>query len=52
MKIVGLFLLSSITFCSGFNVFQDFVDYYTKTYVSDEEYREREIIFNKNKEIV
>ena len=52
MKIAGIFLLSSITFCSGFNVFQDFVDYYAKTYVSDEEYREREIIFNKNKEIV
>ena len=52
MKITGLFLLSSIPFCSGFNLFQDFVDYYAKTYVSDEEYREREIIFNKNKEFI
>jgi C1A family cysteine protease len=52
MKIAGLFLLSSISFCSGFNVFQDFVDYYAKTYVSDAEYREREIIFNKNKEFI
>ena len=52
MKIIGVFLLSSIPFCSGFNLFQDFVDYYAKTYVSDVEYREREIIFNKNKEFV
>ena len=52
MKIAGLFLLSSISFCRGFDLFQDFVDYYAKTYVSDVEYREREIIFNKNKEFI
>ena len=52
MKIIGVFLLFSIPFCSGFNLFQDFVDYYAKTYVSDLEYREREIIFNKNKEFI
>ena len=52
MKIVCFLIFSSISFCSGFNLFQDFVDYYAKTYVSDTEYREREIIFNKNKEII
>ena len=52
MKIAGLFLLSSVSICYGFDLFQDFVDYYAKTYVSDVEYREREIIFNKNKEFI
>ena len=52
MKIVGVFLLSAIPLCSSFDLFQDFVDYYAKTYVSETEYKEREIIFYKNKEMV
>ena len=52
MKIVGVFLLSTIPLCSSFDLFQDFVDYYAKTYVSETEYKEREIIFYKNKEMV
>ena len=52
MKVVGVFLLSSVSICYGFDLFQDFVDYYAKTYVSNVEYREREIIFNKNKEMI
>ena len=56
MKLVCVFLLSSISFCDAyrnrFELFQDYVDYYAKKYVSDTEYREREIIFNKNKEFI
>ncbi len=56
MKIAGLFILSSVSFCDAycdrFELFQDYVDYYAKKYVSDTEYSEREIIFNKNKEFI